>query len=57
MRTWLYGWLPRLVARVPATVHAKLIVGFLTIVVLLIVVGAVGLKALTGVNRRAEDLV
>jgi signal transduction histidine kinase len=57
MRTWLYGWLPRLVARVPATVHAKLIVAFLTIVVLLIAVGAVGLKALTGVNRRAEDLV
>ncbi|PYM15154.1 MAG: hypothetical protein DMD81_15885 [Candidatus Rokuibacteriota bacterium] len=57
MRTWLYRWLPRLVARVPAPVHAKLVVAFLTIVVLLIAVGAVGLRALVGVNRRAEDLV
>jgi signal transduction histidine kinase/HAMP domain-containing protein len=50
-------WLPRLVARVPATVHAKLLVAFLAIVVLLIVLGAVGLQALSGVNRRAEELV
>jgi signal transduction histidine kinase len=50
-------WLPRLVARIPATVHAKLLGAFLAIVVLLIAVGAVGLQALSGVNRRAEDLV
>jgi signal transduction histidine kinase/HAMP domain-containing protein len=50
-------WLPRLVARVPATVHAKLLVAFLAIVVLLIALGAVGLQVLSGVNRRAEDLV
>src|SRR5712691_431953 len=50
-------WLPRLVARVPATVHAKLLAAFLAIVVLLIAVGAVGLQALSSVNRRAEDLV
>jgi signal transduction histidine kinase len=50
-------WLPRLVARVPATVHAKLLGAFLAIVVLLIALGAVGLQALSGVNRRAEDLV
>ena len=50
-------WLPRLVARVPATVHAKLLVAFLAIVVLLILLGAVGLQALSGVNRRAEELV
>jgi signal transduction histidine kinase/HAMP domain-containing protein len=50
-------WLPRLVAGVPATVHAKLLVAFLAIVVLLIALGAVGLQALTGVNRRAEELV
>ena len=31
-------WLPRLVARAPATVHAKLLVAFLAIVVLLIAV-------------------
>src|SRR5713226_5408650 len=50
-------WLPRLVARVPTSVHVKLLVAFLAIVVLLIIVGAVGLRALTDVNRRAEDLV
>lgn len=50
-------WLPRLVARVPTTVHAKLLVAFLAIVVLLIVLGAVGLRVLTGANRRAEKLV
>jgi signal transduction histidine kinase len=50
-------WLPRLVAQLPVSVHAKLLVAFLVIVVLLIVVGAVGLQVLSGVNRRAEDLV
>ena len=50
-------WLPRLVARVPATVHAKLLMAFLAIVVLLIILGAVGLHVLSGVNRRAEELV
>jgi signal transduction histidine kinase len=50
-------WLPRLVARVPATVHTKLLVAFLAIVVLLIALGVVGLQALSGVNRRAEELV
>jgi signal transduction histidine kinase len=50
-------WLPRLVARIPATVHAKLLAAFLAITVLLIVLGAVGLEVLSGVNRRAEDLV
>ena len=49
--------LPRLVARVPLKIHAKLLAAFLAIVVLLIVVGAVGLESLRGVNRRAEDLV
>ena len=49
--------LPRLVARIPAAVHTKLLVAFLAIVGLLIIVGAVGLQALGEVNRRAEDLV
>ena len=53
----MIDWLPRLVARVPATVHAKLLGAFLAIVVLLIAVGAVGLQVLSGVNRRADDLV
>ena len=55
--TRLASWLPRLVARVPTTVHAKLLAAFLAIVVLLIVLGAVGLRVLTGANRRAEELV
>ena len=50
-------WLVRLVARVPVTVHAKLLAAFLAIVVLLISVGAVGLQTLNTVNRRAENLV
>jgi signal transduction histidine kinase len=50
-------WLPRLVAHIPAGVHAKLLVGFLVIVVLLVVVGAVGLEVLSEGNQRAEDLV
>ena len=50
-------WLPRLVARVPATVHAKLLVAFLAIVVLLITLGAVGLEVLGRLHRRAENLV
>ncbi|MEW6297151.1 MAG: hypothetical protein AB1671_05345 [Thermodesulfobacteriota bacterium] len=50
-------WLPRLVARVPAAVHTKLLVAFLAIVVLLITVGAVSLQVLSDSNRRAEELV
>jgi CHASE3 domain sensor protein len=53
----LANLLPRLVARVPAKVHAKLLVAFLTIVVLLIAVGAVGLQVLSQSNRRATELV
>jgi signal transduction histidine kinase len=50
-------WLPQLVARIPATIHAKLIVAFLAIVGLLIIVGAVGLGVLAEVNQRSEELV
>ncbi len=50
-------WLPRLVARLPLTVHGKLVLAFLAIVGLLIVVGAAGLEVLSGVNRRAENMV
>ncbi|MBI2231267.1 MAG: GAF domain-containing protein [Deltaproteobacteria bacterium] len=53
----LLQFLPRLVARVPAKVHAKLLVGFLAIVILLIAVGAVGLQVLSHSNRRATELV
>jgi signal transduction histidine kinase len=50
-------WLVRLVARVPVTVHTKLLAAFLAIAVLLIIVGAVGLQALGTVDQRAEDLI
>jgi signal transduction histidine kinase len=50
-------WLPRVVARLPLSVHGKLLLAFLAIVGLLIAVGAVGLQVLSGVNRRAEDMV
>ena len=49
--------LPRFVARVPAKVHAKLLIAFLAITVLLIALGAVGLQALSDTNQRAKDLV
>jgi signal transduction histidine kinase len=42
---------------VPATVHAKLLVAFLAMVLLLIAVGAVGLQVLSGANQRAEELI
>jgi K+-sensing histidine kinase KdpD len=50
-------WLPRLVARLPASVHAKLLVAFLVMTGLLVTVSAVGLGVLGKTNRRAEDLV
>jgi signal transduction histidine kinase/HAMP domain-containing protein len=42
---------------VPAKVHAKLLVGFLAIVILLIAVGSIGLLVLSHSHQRAEDLV
>ena len=56
MKTPLLRWLPDAVARAPASVHAKLLAAFLTIVGLLIVVGAVSLAALAKVNDRAEEM-
>jgi class 3 adenylate cyclase/HAMP domain-containing protein len=50
-------WLPRLVARLPASVHAKLLVAFLVIAGLLVAVSAVGLRVLGETNRRAEELI
>jgi signal transduction histidine kinase len=46
-----------LVARVPARVQIKLLAAFLTITMLLIMVGAVGLSVLSGVNERTEELI
>jgi CHASE3 domain sensor protein len=46
-----------LVSRVPARVQVKLLTAFLAIEVLLIVMGAVGLQVLSGVNQRTEELI
>jgi HAMP domain-containing protein len=46
-----------LVSRVPAPVQLKLLAAFLAIAILLIMVGAVGLQVLSGVNQRTEELV
>jgi signal transduction histidine kinase len=49
-------WLPRLVAKAPFTVHAKLIGAFFAIAALLIVFGVVVIQVLGGMNRRSEEL-
>jgi len=46
-----------LVARVPTRVETKLLAAFLTIAMLLVLVGIVGLGVLTGVNARTEELI
>ena len=46
-----------LVARAPGRVQTKLLIAFLTIAGLLIVVGAVGLSALSGVNEQTQQLI
>jgi len=52
----MMDWLPRQIAHVRATVHTKLLVSFLAMVALLLAASAVGLRALSEVNRRAEDM-
>ncbi len=49
-------WLPRIVARAPFTVHAKLISAFFAIVTLLIIFGFVVIQVLSGINRRSDEL-
>ncbi|MDB5523276.1 MAG: adenylate cyclase [Rhizobium sp.] len=51
--SWLVGW----VARVPARVQTKLLIAFLSIVGLLILLGAVGLQVLSGVNAQTTELI
>jgi len=46
-----------LVSRIPAPVQFKLLVAFLAIAMLLVVVGTVGLNALSDVHQRAEELI
>jgi signal transduction histidine kinase len=57
VKTPLFSWLPGAVARVPASIYAKLLAAFLMIAGLLAVVSAVGLTELGHVNQRASDLV
>src|SRR5258707_15534865 len=49
--------LVRLVSRVPARVQIKLLAAFLAIEVLLIMMGAVGLHVLSGVNQQTDELI
>ncbi len=51
------NWLPLLVARTRASIHTKLLVAFLVIVGMMLASGLVGLRALSEVNTRAEDMV
>jgi hypothetical protein len=46
-----------LVARAPARVQTKLLAAFLTIATLLVITGVVGLRVLSGVNERTEELI
>src|SRR5215468_11523848 len=46
-----------LVSRAPGRVQTKLLVAFLTMVALLIISGAVGLRVLSGVNQCTKDLI
>jgi signal transduction histidine kinase len=50
-------WLSRAVGQIPTTIHAKFLAAFLAMVVLLVIVGVAGLRALSAVNRSAERLV
>jgi signal transduction histidine kinase/CheY-like chemotaxis protein len=49
--------LVRFVSRVPARVRVKLLAAFLAIEALLIVMGAVGLHVLSGVNQQTDELI
>src|SRR5437773_12156895 len=46
-----------LVSRVPVRIRTKLLTAFLTMVFLLVVLGAVGLRVLSGVNQQTEELL
>ncbi|MEA2984060.1 MAG: hypothetical protein QOD94_314 [Alphaproteobacteria bacterium] len=49
--------LVNLVARAPGRVQTKLLIAFLAIAVLLIIVGAVAIRALSGVNDQTQQLI
>ncbi len=49
-------WAPRQVARIPAPIHAKLLVAFLAIAGLFISLGVVGLQVLGAANDRTAEI-
>ena len=53
----MIAWLPRLIARIPASIHSKLLAAFLGIVVMFVALGTVGLLVLRGADQRAAELV
>src|SRR5215470_19545637 len=53
MKSLLVG----LVSRVPARIRTKLLAAFLAMVFLLVVLGAVGLRVLSGANQQTEELI
>jgi signal transduction histidine kinase len=53
----MIDWLPSLVARIRASVRAKLLTSFLAVVLLLLADGAIGLRALRNAEQRVEDIV
>ncbi len=53
----MIDWLPSLVARIGASVRAKLLTSFLAVVVLLLADGAISLRALRNAEQRVEDFV
>ncbi|MGH7110067.1 MAG: response regulator [Stellaceae bacterium] len=55
--TRLTGSVVEAVARIPARIETKLLAAFLAIVVLLIVLGGIGLHALSTVNQQTKELI
>ena len=53
MKSLLVG----LVSRAPARIQTKLLTAFLAMVFLLVVLGAVGLRVLSGINQQTEELI
>lgn len=51
------NWLSRFIARIPVSVHSKLLVAFLVIVTILIMFGGVVLVVMQGINHRVEDMI
>ena len=50
-------WLPQLFARIPAPVQTKIMVTFLSVVVMFVALGGAGLAVLRESDQRAADLV